>query len=205
MTTDLSTLPLPSEAAEIAAQCYVGPWKWVVGDVHVTDTKWGDYRVIGFRGTCRNNADILRDVRFMPWWSPRVGFCPAGFYKGVRNVIDAINLDCAEDIKAGRLAIVGHSLGGSLSLILAGWLTALGYPPAAVYAFEPARCGGRKLRKLLRTVHSFASIDGNDPIPSVPLFYEIPVPTTYIGIKQFDIFACHRIAQVIEDLKAANL
>ena len=199
------TLPKPSEAAAIAAKAYVGPWTWVSpGHTRAIDVWLDDYRCVAFEGTTRDGLAILRDIRFLPWID-RAGIGPAGFVKGLGYVIEQIIADTIDDAKAGRLLFIGHSLGGALALRCAAYFVALGYPPAGVFAFESPRCGGRKLRKLLRCVPTVATADGNDPVVRVPCFYEIGVPVTQIGTKRFDPFACHRISQVIHDLKAASL
>lgn len=199
-------LPKPSEAAEIAAQAYQGPWRWESpGHTRAIDARLGDYRCVAFEGTTKDGLAILRDVRFLPWID-RAGIGPAGFVKGLAYVIEQIIADTIEDAKAGRLLFIGHSLGGALALRCAAYFVALGYPPAGVFAFEPPRCGGRRLRKLLRQIPAFVSSDGNDPVTRVPCWgYEIGAPVTQIGIKQWDPFRCHRIAQVISDLREKGI
>lgn len=203
-------LPKPSEAAEFAARSYTGPWRWDVkiGDVKACDFRWNDYRVIAIPGTTRNGWTILRDLRFIPWLFV-VGICAAGFGKGVRVLIEETSflVDIADDLKAGKLIIVGHSLGGRIALILAGWLVAIDSYPAAVYAYEPAGGSWFKLRRLLRYVPTFISHDGNDWVNYLPPSPKSG-PVTQIGKRAKPWWkwpACHRIAQVIEDLRAAGM
>ena len=207
----MNTRPKPSEIAEVAQLAYDPSLKgqqWNVGDVHVIGVRLGKYLVIAFRGTCRDGGDILRDMRAVPWWARKVGFGPSGFLKGARNLLSDTRFlsDVSADLGAGTVIVTGHSLGGAMALILAAWLVALGYSLAGCYAFEPARCGWWKMRRLWRAIPIvFVTKDGNDPVPSLPFFYLLPSVVTKIGRDQFDIFRCHRIAVVIADLRAKGL
>lgn len=200
----MNDLPKPSEAALVAQAAYVGPWRWTAPGVRAMDATLGDWRVISYEGTTKDGLQILRDIRFVPWWDRHAGFGPVGFVKGVFTVIEDLVADCIDDAKAGKLIIVGHSLGGSLALRTAGHFRALGYK-VPVFAIEPARCCLRKLGKLLSDVPVFISVDANDPVPDVPFFYCHPAPVTKIGHDSFDPLERHRIATVIADLKAAGL
>ena len=42
--------------------------------------------VYAWRGTERNYADILTDMRAVPWWASRLGWCHKGFLRGVQAV-----------------------------------------------------------------------------------------------------------------------
>lgn len=200
----MSVLPKPSEAAQIAAASYVGPWRWESpGHTRAIDATLGGYRCCAFEGTTRDGLAILRDIRFVPWID-RAGIGPAGFVKGLGWVIEQIIADTIDDAKAGRLLFIGHSLGAALALRCAAYFVSLGYPPAGVYAFEPPRCGGARLRKLLRQIPTFITRDGNDPVTQVPCLYSLPAPVTKIGLPKLDPFRCHRIAVVTEDLEQAG-
>ena len=207
-------LPKPSEAAECAADAYHGPWKWVAPGVRACDFRIGDWHVLAFEGTTLNGWQILRDIRFLPWWDSKCGFGPIGFTKGVLAIIEDLLNDLLEDAKAGRLIIVGHSLGGSLALRTAGHFRALGHR-VPVYAFEPARCGLWKLKRLIGDELTFISFDGDDPVPCLPWFWILPGVVTKIGqsarywwqrlLRLGRDIGDHRIAQVTADLKAAGL
>ncbi len=192
---------------ELAAEAYSPPWTWI-SDGHVRARRFdeGGYVIVAFPGTVKNGLDILRDIRFAPWWHHRVGVCPAGALKGVQNIIDALLLDLAEPIKAGRLILIGHSLGGQEALIAAGWLVSLGYPPAAVVAFDPPRAGMWKLRRLVAKISEARYYwNGDDPVPRDPPVYLHPARGLHVGdqrgLKQ--AIADHRIAAIAAAMKAA--
>ena len=200
----IAPLPKPSEVAVIAAAAYNSPWRWQAEHVRAIDATLGPWRVIAYQGTVRDGVDILRDIRFLPWWDRRGGFGPAGFVKGVLDVIEDMIADTIEDARAGRLLIVGHSLGGSLALRTAAHFRSLGCV-TPVFAFEPARCGLGKLRRTLADVPIFISVDGNDVVPEVPFLYYHPAEVTHIGRVRIDPLECHKIATVIADLRAARV
>ena len=207
----MSDLPKPSVVAEFVSKSYSDPCKWDVriGDVKAADYSLDGYRIIAIPGTTRNAWTILRDIRFLPWFFI-VGICSAGFGKGVRVLIEETGflVDIADDLRAGKVIIAGHSLGGRIALVLAGWLVAIECVPAAVYAFEPAGGSWFKLRRLLRKISLvFISHDGNDWVNYLPPSPS-SAPVTQIGKRSkpwWRWYLCHRIAQVEGDLKAAGL
>ena len=206
----MSPLPTLQETVAAAAGAYPGPWRWVTsGDTRVALSWVREYAIVSPQGTeLKDPLEVLRDIRFLPWWSPRVGVCPAGFLKGVASVIDEIIFDMADVAREGRLIFSGHSLGGAEALIMAGWFTALGHPPAAVDAYEPPRCGMWRLARLLqdpRIQRVTITHDGTDPIPDVPPWpYRLPGRVMHIGKPSIFPLQCHEIARVIADLPASN-
>lgn len=201
-------LPTDGQLAEICAATYSATsYAWSGdGDERLTRTQVGEYTVVAYRGTTLNGEDILRDIRFLPWWNSRVGTCPAGFLKGVANVIDKLIVDLAEIARAGKLVLTGHSLGGTEGLITTGWLVDLGLIPAACVVFEPARSGFGQLMSLLTRVPVVRWYhDGNDPVPDVPWPYRLPPNRVAIGRPSWRPILCHRIGQVIADMKAAGI
>lgn len=181
---------------DIAELSYKGPWCWISpGHTRAVWVEEEGYGIIGFQGTTRDGKEILRDIRFMPYWHHRVGICPVGFLRGVISIMDQIEMDVAEYARAGKLVIVGHSLGGAEAEICAGWFCALGFPPAKLFAIEPPRSGGWKLRRLLKMIDDkTATEDGNDLVTRVPWLYGHPTPLTYFGREHFDPLAPHRLA-----------
>lgn len=215
----MNDYPKASVLAAFAGDAYddsfydYGHQHWIAGDVHVIGRRIGRYLCVAIRGTTKDGLDILRDLRFMPWWFRRVGVVPAGFGKGVRALIEETTflVDIAEDLKNGTLIIVGHSLGAAMALILTGWLIDLGFHIAAVFAFEPARAGFFKLMRLQLRTYVFWTWCGIDIVPRVPFFYRLPMGRNLIGaffghpsffqLLRAVLFGCRTIETALRDHK----
>jgi hypothetical protein len=158
------------------------------------------YTIVVYKGT-NNLENVIQDIRFLPWYSSVVGWCPAGFLHGVQSVMPDMLANLSEVAKEGKLGFVGHSLGGSEALIAAGWFAALGIPPAFVDAFEPAKTTMGKLNDLLLMVKRVTiTWDGDDPVPDLPFPYEHPSKPMFIGEPTLNPIDSHMIAKVIADL-----
>jgi acetyl esterase/lipase len=101
-------------------------------------------------------------------------------------------------IAGRRVVVTGHSLGGSVAILLAALLVEAGTPPVAVVAFEPARSGMRTLAARLTSVSGTIYRYGDDPVPDVPPWpYVHPWEVTQIGHPKIDPISCHAIGGVI--------
>ena len=80
----------------------------------------GDKVIVAFRGTEFDYEDIIRNIRFMPWYARELGcWCHAGFLKGVRSIYD----DLLGYVKTGRqVYLTGHSKGGAEAQIYGAML-----------------------------------------------------------------------------------
>lgn len=207
--------------AELAAQAYVGPWDWVT-DGHLRARRFDEdgYVVVAIEGTTLDGFAIVRDMRPFPWWHPTVGFCPAGPLKGALGLVLLLLRDLADDLKAGRVILDGHSLGGQVAFLVGGILVAIGRVPAAIAAFDPPRSGLWKLRRLIGQVpYAFYTRHGVDIVPWwFPIFLH-PARCMRIGTKRnrlrvlWDVLRCkvkadicpaitdHRIAEIEASLR----
>lgn len=202
--------PTDGQLATIAAETYSVSTYEIVGDGDIRAiirTLPGGWVVVAFRGTTKNGFDIVRDIRFFPWWNHRTGFCPAGFLKGVMDVIDEIILTVGQAAKQGKLILIGHSLGGAMALIAAAWFVALNCIPAAVVVFEPARPGWFKLWRLIEKIPRVTWYqNGNDRVPRLPPVYLLRKRfMVQVGTPTWDWLRRHRIADVIANMKAAGI
>lgn len=137
-------------------------------------TTFGDTQVVAFRGTEAGNLitgggwkDVLRDMRAFPWWSARVGWSHSGFLKGARGVVDCGLFGILRrDIP---VVLVGHSLGGALSINAAAMLHTMGFNVVGVMTFGSPRTFTKgtadKWRQRL-PIWEFSN--AGDPIPDVP-------------------------------------
>lgn len=144
----------------------------------------GSTPIVALQGT-NEPRDVLTDARFICGRS-ELGLVPRGFLFAARSVAISVlsNLlkkdKADQQVKEQNLAICGHSLGGGVAQIVAGFLTWSGNPPKQCVAFAPPRVG--RLKGLLDQVPDATAYRfHNDIVCGVPLIYRRPVPLTVIG------------------------
>ncbi len=137
-------------------------------------TTFGAIQVVAFRGTEAGKLitgggwrDVLRDMRAFPWYDSRVGWSHSGFMKGARGVVDCGLFGLLR--RDAPVVLVGHSLGGALSINAAAMLQSMGFDIAGVMTFGAPRTFTKgtadKWRKIL-PIWEFSN--AGDPIPGVP-------------------------------------
>ena len=66
--------------------------------------------VFAFRGT-DEPADAIRDLRIIPIWTKELGWCPAGFLKASRRLVNKVHSTCLEHhYTENKIELTGHSL-----------------------------------------------------------------------------------------------
>ena len=121
--------------------------------------------VFAFRGT-DEPLDALRNIRFLPVWTREVGWCPAGFLKASKRLVNKVTSVCLEqDIDHKAIELTGHSLGGAVALIVGALMTRDEVPPLQVVTFGAPRCGRLKI---LDEVPVTQYRNGKDIVPLVP-------------------------------------
>ena len=121
--------------------------------------------VFVFRGT-DEPKDALRDMRILPMWTRELGWCPAGFLKASRRLVNKVTSICLEkDIDHKNIELTGHSLGGAVALIVGALMTRDEIPPSQIVTFGAPRCGRLKI---LDTVNVNQYRNGKDIVPMVP-------------------------------------
>ncbi len=121
--------------------------------------------VFAFRGT-DEPLDALRDLRIIPLWTKELGWCPAGFLRASKRLVNKVTSVCLErDIDHQNIELTGHSLGGAVALILGALLMRDEIKPAQIVTFGAPRCGRLKiLDGVLVTQYRH----GKDMVPLVP-------------------------------------
>jgi predicted lipase len=121
--------------------------------------------VFAFRGT-DEPKDAIRDIRILPLWTRELGWCPAGFLKASRRLVNKVTSTCLEqDIDYKKIELTGHSLGGAIALILGALMVRDEIPPAQIVTFGAPRCG--RLKILDQTLVSQYR-HGKDIVPMIP-------------------------------------
>jgi len=121
--------------------------------------------VFAFRGT-DEPLDALRDLRILPLWTRELGFCPAGFLKASKRLVNKVTSICLEmDIDHKNIELTGHSLGGAVALILGALMVRDEIPPKQIVTFGAPRCGRLKI---LDGVPVTQYRHGKDVVPLVP-------------------------------------
>ena len=121
--------------------------------------------VFAFRGT-DEALDALRDLRIIPLWTKELGWCPAGFLRASKRLVNKVTSICLErDIDHTNIELTGHSLGGAVALVLGGLLLRDEIKPAQIVTFGAPRCGRLKI---LDAVPVTMYRHGKDVVPMVP-------------------------------------
>ena len=121
--------------------------------------------IFAFRGT-DEPLDALRDIRIFPLWTRELGFCPAGFLKASKRLVNKVTSMCLEqDIDHKSIILTGHSLGGAVAMILGALMTRDEIPPKQIVTFGAPKCGRLKI---LDGVSVTQYRHGKDIVPLVP-------------------------------------
>ena len=123
--------------------------------------------VFAFRGT-DEPKDAIRDVRILPLWTRELGWCPAGFLKAGKRLVNKVTSVCLEkDVDPKSLELTGHSLGGAVALIVGALMVRDEIIPKQIVTFGAPKCGRLKI---LDGVPVTMYRHGKDIVPLVPPF-----------------------------------
>lgn len=174
---------LEGRLAYLCQKAYIhSTWSWHEVEVWV-EFLHQPYTVAAFRGSEWNLWDGLRDLRGLPWWDERTGWCHAGFLKGARGLWDSVPAFPAFLLTERRpVWLTGHSLGGALALVTGALMVAAGHPPAGIVTFgAPAVAYSGGLARCLAGVPCRQYWNGCDAVPSHPWLASHPGEVVHIG------------------------
>lgn len=202
-------LPLTQACADTYAEGVQPQWQDSVRLVHVYLSLVQGVHTIAFEGTTDWQEWVFSDFMAGQLILPEYLECGAvhvGFSRDVLAVIKPIQ-DYLRSIGSPEYYACGHSKGASEAILFAAFMKKSGFPPSAVWAFEPARCGGQHLLDYLsdvplswtRTTNS----EGDDLVTHVPFgptWREVPDPLVLRVPDSDDLATKHRIPAVISAL-----
>ena len=150
-------------AAELILDVYRGKGR-KVGTVEYIIWENDDLRIVAIGGS-DGVLDWIQNFRAIPWYSPTIGWCHAGFLKSTRKLWKAQRARLTD----GKPTLVcGHSKGGAEATHLAAFMCQAGYPPIKLLTFGAPRCGFSGLGRILSKTTSIRCVNQNDPVPSLP-------------------------------------
>lgn len=168
----------------------------------------GDALVVAVPGTNPRDAlDVIRDLRFLPVWIPRLGPLHAGFGTGGAKTWARIAPILPTD---KQIVYTGHSLGGAIALVLAAF-HALNRPDKCrVVTFGAPRLSfmNSHFDALVRQADEVTEYRRVlDPVPAVPFppLYQHPTSGVFVGTPVFpNLIANHDIARYVADVAALD-
>ena len=148
-----------------------GTWDHIipVDGAYAAVKTFGGMSVVCFRGSV-TFLDWIEDFSMFatPTFVDRLGPIHPGFYGGVLAVRDML-----DKVLAGKVVIVGHSLGAGHALVYAGLRAAAGKAVDGLLLFGSPRAGGPELAALLHSVPALSyrngDADGHDLVTDVPV------------------------------------
>lgn len=156
------------DLATLSRQSYMDH-TFVVNELEVLLRHERDAVYIAIRGTEAQQGkifgeggwrDIIRDLRVIPWYDRKLGWCHAGFLKGAKAILGQLAL-----VKEKPVVVTGHSLGAGVGQLLALLLHFRGYDVREFAGFGMPRCfiGKRKFPVII-THYRY----GGDLVSNVP-------------------------------------
>lgn len=202
-------LPLAQACADTYAEGAQPQWQDSVRLVHVYLSLVNGVHTIAFEGTTDWQEWVFSDFMAGQLILPEYTECGAihvGFARDVLAVIKLIE-DYLKSVGSPPYYGCGHSKGASEAILFAAFMKKSGYPPTAVWAFEPARCGGQTLVDYVSDIPlswtRTTNAGGDDLVTHVPFgptWCEQPDPLVLKVPDSDDLATKHRIPAVITGL-----
>lgn len=130
--------------------------------------------------------DIIRDMRFFPWYHPVLGWAHSGFLHGAVNIFTELKTHTNKEVP---IVLTGHSLGAALALIVGillkhdGYIVDeyVGFACPRTFVYNKQRHNADKSVRFPITIYRYE----NDLVPMIPFAfpfnYHHPVLLSQLG------------------------
>jgi|TARA_B100000686_G_scaffold331498_1_gene395122 hypothetical protein len=156
------------ELSRLCAESYTSS-DFEEANIEVIVKSYDDGVAFAFRGT-DEPWDVATDIRCWPWYVKEVGFAPRGFALAARRMLPKVMSWCLEhdiDPKDDGLILTGHSLGGSVALLVASLACRHELYPKQVVTFGAPKSGRLKILED-NNIDVSSYRNGRDIVPMVP-------------------------------------
>lgn len=125
-----------------------------------------------------NYWDLIRNGRFLPWYSRATGWAHKGYLLGAKQLQKHLREECHADLTDRALVIAGHSMGAAVGCLLAQLLEHEGRNVVRLVLFGCPRVYWSKPSFKCELVNYR---NGSDIVTAAHPFYKLPAPITQIG------------------------
>jgi hypothetical protein len=119
----------------------------------------------------------INSLKCMPWYRPGIGFCNKSTLVLAERLFPKVDRACT--LKTHKITIAGHSLGGSVALLIARMLELRGYEIVKVITFGAPRCVLKWSIKRFKNLPITQHIHDNDPMINYPKCSFLPYKSIY--------------------------
>ena len=167
---------------------------YLVDDVWLSLTRIdGDY-VCVMRGS-QSAEDWIRDVETIPEFHNKLGYCHAGFIKGMDDLFNSV-----KNITGGDpCSFTGHSLGGARARILAGLFIVNKLPVKNLVTFGSPKPAFPQLAEIISSsnINHVSYRNNNDIVPTLP--ETLPPIFNFVHTEKYIQIAGERGYGIFED------
>lgn len=145
--------------------------------------------------------DMIRNIRFLPWYTETTGWCHSGFLRGAIGLSRMLDRTLPRDYP---LIMTGHSLGAAVAVLAAQLLVSNGRTVEEVVLFGCPRIYAFGYPTLPFPAASYRN--GGDVICLMPRMYQHAVPQVVINPRKgIPRISDHKILRYADALKNIGL
>lgn len=149
--------------AEHVLDIYRGKGK-KAGTVEYSIIEHDDYRILSFGGS-DGWQDWMMNLRFIPMYSPTLGWVHSGFWWSIQKMWKA---EKALLLDGKPTLVQGHSKGAAEAALVAGLMVMNGNAPKGLLLFGAPRCAFANLGKILKGVKCVRPVNRGDMVTKLP-------------------------------------